>query len=143
MRKVSASPFGLRNVFPILWFGGNIFLGIQIFGDPRFSNDAGFLFIASAIIGCVVSRVLALRLVDEVYDEGDSLLVRRNKNEQRIYLHQIRKLRSNRAWITLKTTCAGEIGKNISFVPTARLFHFTKHPYFVELKQRVQSANNT
>jgi len=62
---------------------------MQVFGDPWFSNSAGFAFIASAIIGCVIARVLALRLMDEVYDEGDSLIARRNESEQRIYLNQI------------------------------------------------------
>jgi hypothetical protein len=143
MRKVSASPWGLRNGFPILWFGGSIFLSMNIFGDPKLSNDSGYALIACAIIGCIVSRALALRLMDEVYDHGDSLLVRRGEKEQRIYLHQIKKVSGDGGWFKLKTTSEGEFGNTIRFVPTSRLFHFTEHPYLVELRGRIQSASNT
>ena len=143
MRKVSASPSYLRNVFPIFWFGAFMFLSMNVFGDPTLSNDGGYALIAIAIVGCVVSRMLAFKLMDEVYDEGDSLLVRRKEHEQRIYLHQVNKVSTNNAWINLKTTSEGEIGNKVSFVLTPRLFHFTNHPYFVELKERIESASNT
>jgi len=143
MRKVSASPFFLRNIFPILWFGAWIFISMNIFGDTRFSNDGGYAAIAFAIVGCVVSRVLALKLMDEVYDEEDSLVVQQNEREERIYLHKIEKVSTNNAWISLKATCNGEFGKKVRFVLIPRLFNFTKHPYFVELKRRVESARNT
>ena len=143
MRKVSASASYLRNVFPILWFGGFLFVSMNIFGDPTLSNDGGYAAIAVAIIGCVLSRMLALKLMDEVYDDGDSLLVRRNGQEQRIYLYQVKKISTNNAWISLKTTSEGKIGNKASFVLTPRLFHFTKHPYYIELKKRIGSASNT
>ena len=144
MKKVSASPFYLRNVFPVLWLGGFIFLGIYVFGDPSLSNNGRYAAIAFAIIGCVLSRVMALTLMDEVYDQGDSLLLRRNNIEQRIPLNQIRKVSHyNNTWITLKTTNDSPLGKSIRFVLTPRLFNFTKHPFFVELKGRVERARNT
>ena len=85
-----------------------------------------------------------MKLMDEVYDEGDSLLLRRNGTEQRLPLDQIHKVSIyNNTWITLKTTSGGALGKSIRFVLTPRLFNFTKHPYFTELKRRVESARNT
>ena len=144
MKKVSASPFYLRNVVPVLWLGGFIFLSIHVFGDPKLSNNGGYALIAFAIIGCVIFRVIALKLMEEVYDQGDSLLLRRNNIEQRIPLHQIRKVSNyNNTWITLKTTNGGALGNSIRFVLIPRLFNFTKHPYFVELKARVESARDT
>ena len=142
MRKVSASPGYLRNVFPILWLGANLYASTFVFGDPKLSNSGGYFLVALAVFGAVISRMLALRLMDEVYDEGDSLLVRRNSREQRIYLHQVRKVSAVNAWINLKTTCEGDIGKNVSFIPTARIFAIKEHPYFVELKERVKIAGN-
>jgi hypothetical protein len=143
MRKVSASPWGLRNGFPILWFGGCILSSMNAFALLGTSKVGGYVLIAIASIGCIVSRALALRLMDEVYDNGDSLLVRRNDKEQRIYLHQINRVSGNDAWITLKATSEGEFGNKVRFVPTSRLFQFTKHPYLVELRGRIQSASNT
>lgn len=144
MRKVSASPFYLRNVFPILWFGGLLFLSMNVFGNPGLSNDVGYALIATGIVGSILSRVLALKLADEVYDEGDSLLMRRNDTEQRIYLNQIRKISiHNNTWITLKTTNEGALGKSIRFALIPKLFNFKKHPYFIELQGRVESAKNT
>ena len=144
MRKVSASPFYLRNIFPILWFGGFIFVSMNVFGDPELSNNGGYALIAIGIIGSVVSRVLALKLLDEVYDDGDSLLMRRNETEQRIHLNQIRKVKiHNNTWITLKTTNEGALGRSIRFVVTPRFFNFKIHPYFIELLGRVENAKNT
>lgn len=117
---------------------------MNIFGNAKFSNGGAYAAIALGIVGSIVMRVLALKLMDEAFDDGDSLLLRRNGIEQRIPLDQIRKVGIyNNTWITLKTTNGGALGKSIRFVLTPRLFNFTKHPYFLELKERVENARNT
>ena len=119
-------------------------MSTNVFGDPGLSNNGGYALIAIGVIGCVVSRVLALKLLDEVYDDGDSLLMRRNETEQRIHLNQICQVKiHNNTWITLKTTNEGVLGRSIRFVLIPRLFDFKKHPYFVELQERIKGANNT
>jgi len=142
MRKVSSSPFYLRNIFPMLWFVGWLYLSVLALGNDL-SNDVIYFFMALAVFGAIISRMLALRLMDEVYDEGSSLIVRRNSKEQRIYLNQIKQVNAINALISLKTTSEGDIGRNISFIPTSRLFAFKEHSYFFELNERVKRAKNT
>ena len=143
MRIVSDSPYYLRRVFPYLWFGGMLAIASMIFLEEQLSNDGAVAAIVVGITGFVVARKLASYLMDEVKDDEESLFFRRGDLEQRVYLRDIRKIRSNNAWITVLTSTKGVMGKRLSFVLPSRFFHFSKHPYFIELKERVENARNT
>lgn len=143
MRKVSDSPKYLRNVFPFLWAGACIFLAVNIFLDTSLSNTGALALLATGLIGFILSKIFSSYLIDDVFDEGDYLLFRKGDLEQRVYLHEIEKIKSNDVWLILSLSNKGIMGRKLRFVLPSRLFPFFKHPYLKELEKRVSNARST
>ena len=83
MKKLSSrSTFFHKRIFPFIWFG---FLGFfvltALFADRKHSSADIMLFIVPvfmAAIGYFIMKKLVFDLIDEVYDEGSSLLFKNN-----------------------------------------------------------------
>jgi hypothetical protein len=139
-----------KKLFPVLWFG---FLACFVavgFSTGAFRKSALFaagpLFMA--VIGSIVMKKLVFDLMDEVYDCGDSLLVKNGGQEQSIPLADIINVsvstNTNPPRITLKLANPGTFGSDVSFSPACpfSLNPFAKNPIAENLIQRVDQARS-
>lgn len=97
--------------------------------------DFGYLFLfafpmAMAVLGFFFMRRLVWDLADEVYDCGDSLLVKNRGEEERIFLSNIMNVSAstqmNPPRITLRLVSPSRFGKEVSFCPITK---FTLNPF--------------
>jgi len=77
-----------------------------------------------AVIGYCFAKLNSYGLVDEVYDCGDSILVRKNGLEDRISLSNIINVNFNAqpARITVRLSTPGRFGQQISFAPPPQVY---------------------
>jgi hypothetical protein len=98
------------------------------------------------IIGVIVMRKLVWDLADEVYDCGDTLLVRNRGGERRVVLSNIMNVSAsvymNPPPVTLRLVSGGRMGREISFTPVAAftLNPFAKNQVVKDLIVRVDRA---
>lgn len=123
---------------PIVWLGG---IGYVLL-DSAF-NPALFAVLAGAAAGgLLLMKIFIWNLADEVYDRGDSLLVRRGGVEQTVPLADIESvslaLFSRPPRITLRLVR----GQSIVFTPPTApgLEIFGRNPIAEDLKARIQRA---
>jgi hypothetical protein len=99
-----------------------------------------------AICGLVAMKLFLWNLADEVYDCGDSLLVRRGGVEESVPLADVTQvalaLFSRPPRITLKLAKPGRFGRSIVFTPPTSpgLEIFGRNPIAEDLLARVQRA---
>jgi len=133
MTKISSKfTFFHKKIFPLFWFG---FLASFVFGalKDRIYEKAPIAIIVPCfmvIIGTIIMKKLVWDLADEVFDCGDSLLVRKSGLEERVALSNIMNVSAsthmNPQRITLKLVQSGRLGTEISFSP---LTPFTLNPF--------------
>ena len=91
-------------------------------------------------------RALVFDLMDEVWDEGTTLLVRNNNKEERIYFGNIRNVsysvmtNPNRVTLSLRIPC--QFGNEVSFCSTTSWIPFQKNGDIVELIDKVDKLRN-
>jgi hypothetical protein len=127
MKKISSKiTFFHKKVFPTIWFG---FLGVflVINGSALLVSTNGLpspfllLPVGMGVLGYFLFKNLVFNLMDEVFDGGDYLLVKKGDEEARIQLTNIISInysvKSNprRATLTLRDECT--FGKEVSFLP--------------------------
>lgn len=124
----SRMTFFYKRVFPIIWFGflAVFFLIALVKGlatDPISNLPFLIVPVVMAIVGYQLMKKMAFNLVDEVFDLGDALLVRkrRPRRTHRARRHQERELLSlyepaaghfvaaKTAWKTQSSRCSGII----------------------------------
>jgi hypothetical protein len=149
MQRISSrSTFFSKRVFPLIWFG---FLAILVIGPmlgkkPASGLSGGILIVPifMAVVGYFVMKKLVFDLADEVFDDGDSLVVRFGSDQQRIPLSQIMNVgysyMSNPSRITLTLRTPGQCGKEITFSPPQRFVPFAKSPLVSDLIERIDAA---
>ena len=93
MRQISSSgTVFYKRVFPAIWFG---FIGLFFFGGlvGALKDGSGFVFLllplGMAAFGFIIMKIFVWDLVDEVWDDGDSLVVKNKGREARIDLRNI------------------------------------------------------
>jgi hypothetical protein len=144
MRQISSRmTFWHKRLFPAFWFG---FLALWTsFAAPAIIKGGAPIFIlfmpiGMAAFGYFLMRWLVFPLADEVFLDGDDLLVRKNDTEARIPVCQILNVDSSvmvnpeRITLTLREPCA--FGREIIFSPTYRFHFFSRHPIAEELIAR-------
>jgi hypothetical protein len=96
MRRMSSKwTFFYKRVFPVVWFGFlALFLGISLFVVPRSSQAATLPFlimpIVMMVLGYFIMTKFVFDLVDEVWDDGDVLVVKNRDQTERIALADIK-----------------------------------------------------
>src|SRR5215471_19493409 len=95
MRRISSrTTFWYKRIFPIIWFGLlALFITIGVFSST-FGNGTQLVpFIVMpavmALIGYAIMKKLVFDLVDEVWDDGATLIVKDKGREDRIALSNI------------------------------------------------------
>jgi hypothetical protein len=147
-RLSSKMTFFNKRIFPIIWFSipALILLGGSV--APWRGTQIPFqLFVVPiglTIFGFFILKFLVFDLLDEVWDEGEALLLRNDGQEDRIPLTNIINVshatftNPPRITLTLRHPC--RFGKDVTFSPLARLNPFSKDPIAVELIERVDAA---
>jgi len=138
--------------FPALFSG--FLLGQQLFvialvGQVTPENLV-FLGISILILAVFISlhRCLVFCLVDEVVDEGDFLLVRNGRHQERVPLGSIAGVLDNRVSKTVRITLNLDqpcrFGQKITFIPRYRFGWIPwgpgPHPLVYELRSRVEAV---
>lgn len=150
MKRISSSwTFFYKRVFPIFWFGfcGVLLilplLGMSISGRA----PPGPIILAPAVMivfGFVIMRKLIFDLMDEVWDDGDSLLVKNHGEEQRVALADIKNVNYTpmisppRVVLSLRRNTA--FGDQIAFCAPVRLVPFASSPVISDLINRIDAA---
>lgn len=147
MRRISSrDTFFVKRIFPIILFGIFTFIfGDYVVGVIR-GQDKGppvwFMILMvpfSAVILYGVMKKIALDLADEVFDEGDSLLVRNAGQEERIPLSDISKVRYSMAQATLILKKSGIFGAEIAFMPKTGFASFIKSAEMKNLIKKIEA----
>lgn len=152
MTQISSDwTFFYKRVFPVLWFGFlAVFVclgGATVIAERQWA--ALFLLVLMplimAIVGYVLMKWIILDLVDEVWDCGDSILVRNKGVERRFALSDFTNLSYTgylnppRITLTLREPSA-DFGSEVAFTPPFRLFHFSMPPIARDLMKRIDQA---
>ena len=150
MRRISSkATFWYKWGFPIIWFGG--LAAFAVLG--LFINVRGYraellpfviLPVVMAALGYVFMKKLVFDLVDEVWDDGASLIVRNKGREDRIALSNIMNVSYsqfvNPPRVTLMLRQPSNFGTEISFSAPVRFVPFAKSPLVEDLIRRVDAA---
>jgi hypothetical protein len=145
----SRMTFVSKRVFPVVWFG---FLGFFVVSSVAAMRGRDFqpaflvIPIAMALFGYFLMKKLVFDLVDEVWDDGAELVVKNKGQTERVPLGNVMNvsyaLMTNPARVTLTLRNAGAFGKEISFLPPARLIPFSRSPIVDDLIARVDAARS-
>lgn len=151
MKKISSNfLFITKNIFPVLWFGILAFVMIMMFASRAYEKAPIALVgpCVMAIFGYFLMKKLVWDLVDEVYDCGDSLLIRERGEEERVPLSNIINVSAsmlvNPPRVTLRLVKPGKFGDEISFSPMRpfTINPFARNPITDDLIIRVDMARS-
>jgi len=102
--------------------------------------------VVMATFGYMLFRKLIFDLVDEVWDDGDALVVKNSGIEGRIALTAIINVAfstlTNPERVTLTLREPGRFGKEITFSPPRRFLGFARSPIIGELIERVDRTRH-
>lgn len=149
MKKLSsASTFFYKKVFPAVWFGLiGIFILTGMFAGAGHHGPDIMIFVVPvfmAAVGYVIMKNLIFDLMDEVYDEGTSLLFKNNGKTVRVHLTDIKNVSYtvaiNPPRVTISLRCKTEFGDELTFAPPASLIPFRKNQEIVALIDRIDKA---
>lgn len=150
MKKISSRTTTLhKRVFPLIWFGFlAVFVTTAIANGAILEGHWEFLAmpVVMAAFGFFLMKKLAWDLMDEVFDCGDALVVKKDGEEERIPLSNIMNVNAsthmNPPRVTLRLVNAGRFGSEVTFSPPAKFSFnpFAKNPLIDELIVRVDRA---
>ena len=151
MKKLSSRAiFFYKRVFPAIWFGFiGLFLFALLYADRSHSNGSAdvMLFVVPvfmSVIGYFIMKNLVFDLIDEVYDEGSSLLFKNNGKTLRVNLTDIKNVSYsvmvNPPRVTISVRHKTEFGDELSFSPPGSLIPFKKNKDITELIDRIDRA---
>jgi hypothetical protein len=137
--------------FPIFWFGFLAVFGAAGFLSGGIEKDPAFIIFPCimGVFGFFMMKKLVWNLVDEGYDDQDSLLIRNRGEEERIALSNIMNVSAtmlmNPPRTTLRLIKPGKFGDEITFTPVAEfsLNPFAKNQVTEGLIERVYKARAT
>lgn len=100
--------------------------------------------LSMAVFGYYIMKKLVFDLIDEVYDEGQSLLFKNGGKEVRVNLVEIKNVSYTTAVnpprVTVSLRYETELGKELTFSPPASIISFKKNKDIEELIDRIDKA---
>jgi hypothetical protein len=149
-RLTSKATFFYKRVFPLIWFGFLIIFLFAVFSNAAENEPADFVFLIFPIImlgfSYFILKKMVLDLIDKVYDEGASLLVRNGNQEVRVSLKEIKNVSystmTSPSRVTLSIRHNTIFGDELSFLPPASWIPFKKNGEIVKLIDRIDEARN-
>jgi hypothetical protein len=132
MRRISSGwTFFYKRVFPVVWVGFlAVFAGIGVVkGQGPFAVIVPLVMIG---FGYFLMQKLVFDLVDEVWDDGDALVVKNRGQEQRVGLADIKNVNYSPfvspPRVTLSLRRPTVFGEEITFCAPVRLVPFSQSP---------------
>ncbi|MEY4880487.1 MAG: hypothetical protein RJB62_1956 [Pseudomonadota bacterium] len=150
MRLISSRlTYGYKILFPIGWYIAlAAILAVALFtGTGAISLPPAFFVILVLMTGLsyLIFRGFVFPMADEVWDDGDALVIKRGRTEERIPLSDISHvyyfLLTNPERMTLSFHKPTAFGPRIPFALPLRWNVFTKSPIAEDLKKRINAAN--
>jgi hypothetical protein len=138
----------IKWVTPIAWLGGLGYLAVDSARDGRLDALLAVIVSGMALAGLLLMKIFIWNLADEVYDCGDSLLVRRGGLEESVPLADVTQvalaLFSRPPRITLKLAKPGKFGRSIVFTPPTSPGQeiFGRNPIAEQLLAKVDKARS-
>ena len=153
MRRVSSkATFFYKRIFPIMFFG--ILLLVMV--APMFAGSGSgqfpplqFFIIPAimAVFAYFVMGKLVFDLVDEVWDDGDALVVRKGTTEDRIALSDIKNVSysalTSPPRVTLSLRQPTNFGSEVAFCAPLRFIPFSTSPIIDELIDRIDAKRKS
>jgi len=149
MKKfTSKKTFLYKKIFPFIWFGLlSIVLCVGLFANIVGDGPRIMFFvvpICMAVFGYFLMKKLVWDLIDEVYDDGTTLLFRNRGSEVRVSLKDIKNVSystmTNPPRVTLSIRYKTDFGDELSFSPQASWIPFKKNKDIEELIDRIDMA---
>lgn len=154
MRRLSSSSTVFyKRVFPLLWvalivlFGAMMWLLPTRAGQPIWPQLLPLPCMFG--VGFLVYRKLIADLLDEVWLDGDNLLLKNRRQQRRVALRDVMNINAstmtNPRRITVMLRTSSHFGRDLSFIPasTRGLFSaFKPDPIATELIERVDSLQS-
>jgi len=149
MKKLtSRATFYQKKIFPVVWFGilGLIVCGALVTGTVKSGPGIIFVLVPAfmAAVGYLIMKKLVFDLIDEVYDEGETLLFREKGKEVRVSLADIKNVSYSSMMspprVTLSIRYMTELGDELSFSPSASFIPLRKNKDIEELIDRIDKA---
>ncbi len=148
-RISSRATFVSKRLFPVVWFG---VLGLFVFAvlasSGRRAVSPVFLIfpLFMGAFGYFLMRKLVFDLVDEVWDDGNELVVKNRGQVDRIPLSNIMnvsyQILTNPPRVTLTLRRPGSFGKEVTFSPPVRWVPFARSPIVDDLIERIDAARS-
>jgi hypothetical protein len=141
--------FYYKRIFPAIWFGFLIlFIALPVVsGAGRQAMPPLPFFIAPIvmmIVGYFIMKKLLFDLVDEVWDDGDSLVIKNRGDQERVALSDIKNVSysvmMNPPRVTLSLRRPTVFGDEITFGAPVRLVPFSTSPIIKDLIDRIDLA---
>jgi len=141
--------FFYKYIFPIIWFGFiTVFLIVAVFVPSR-SNQG--LFVPALMVpifmiavGYVLMKKLIFDLADEVWEEGDTLVVKKSGQEERIALSDIKNVNysvmTSPPRVVLSLRRPSVFGDQVAFCAPIRFIPFATSPIIDDLIERIDAA---
>lgn len=149
MTRISSKmTFFYKRVFPILFCFPLIAFEIAALATSGKKGPPLFvIFFIPAFLAIVFYKLftkLIFDLVDEVWDDGDALVVRNGATEERVPLVDIKNVSYstliNPPRVTLSLRQPGKFGSEVSFCPPFESIPFRKSPIAEALIDRIDAA---
>ena len=118
----------------------------RFFSGNQSGRDIMFIvmLIPMVVFGYFIMKKMVFDLIDEVYDEGSTLLFKNEERQARINLRDIKNVRykafSRPPRVTISLRYETELGTELSFSPQVSLIFFKKNKDVVNLIDRINRA---
>ncbi len=154
IRISSKLTYLFKHAFPVLWFGSLVVcfcIGLAMALLQKRLEETTIVMLAAppimSIFGYFSMKFLLFDLVDEVWDSGDSLIIRNNGQEVRVSLLDCVNVNYNAMMSTPRVTLLLHqptiFGGEISFIPPFRWIPHFMPPIAKELIYRIDAAKRS
>lgn len=150
MTKISSSPFFYKRVFPAIWVGFLAFFMLSGFipGSNLKGAENLMFIIWSAFVGAVgffVMKKLVFDLLDEVYEEGETLIFKNRGKTVMVSFNDIKNVNyqsfGSPPKVTISIRHETELGNDLSFCPVRKMSLFKRqNPEILALIDRIDEA---
>jgi hypothetical protein len=150
MRRISSRmTFYYKRILPLIWFGFPVlFVAIPLYRGALAGAMPPLMFIVMPIVVMAffyfIWKKSFFDLVDEVWDDGDALVIKNRGRDERIALNEIKNVNygsfSSPQRVTLSLRRPTVFGEEIIFSAPVHLWPFSPNPVVKELINRIDLA---
>jgi hypothetical protein len=147
----STLTFYYKRVFPLIWIAGCVLIGGLGLYAALSKGSGLFPFVVIMpiifVLGIYFMKKYVFDLVDEVWDDGDALVVKNKGQEQRIALADITNVSyaalTSPPRVVLSLRHPTVFGDEVAFCAPVQIMMMSQSPVIVELIKRVERARES